>query len=149
MLALRCRIKSVLHDVRHFEEFTQLILGMLPETKRKSLPRLVKTVQCDHQALHTFLANVEWSIEAPARIRPALRCGPDRHLLWREFHSFIQALHELGLDYVVAIRFTQGTRGAPLQQFVRRDGQLAHAHAGRVVDGIGDGRGHASDADLA
>jgi hypothetical protein len=30
----------MLQDVRHFEEFTQLILGMLPETKRKSLPRV-------------------------------------------------------------------------------------------------------------
>jgi SRSO17 transposase len=51
------------HNVRHFEQFTQLELGMLAETKRKSLPRLVKTVQGDHQALHHFLANAEWSVE--------------------------------------------------------------------------------------
>ena len=32
--------RSVFHNVRHFEQFTQLELGMLAETKRKSLPRL-------------------------------------------------------------------------------------------------------------
>lgn len=37
--------RAVFHNVRHFEQFTQLILGMLAETKRKSLPRLAKTVQ--------------------------------------------------------------------------------------------------------
>jgi SRSO17 transposase len=48
--------------VRHFEQFTQLELGMLAETKRKSLPRLAKTVKGDHQALHHFLANDERSV---------------------------------------------------------------------------------------
>jgi SRSO17 transposase len=51
--------RSVFHNVRHFEQFTQLILGMLAETKRKSLPRLAKMVQGEHQALHRFLANAE------------------------------------------------------------------------------------------
>lgn len=51
-------------NVRHFEQFTQLHLGLLAETKRKSLPRLAKSVQADHQALHHFLANAEWSVEA-------------------------------------------------------------------------------------
>ena len=37
--------RSVFHNVRHFERFTQLILGLVAETKRKSLPRLAKTVQ--------------------------------------------------------------------------------------------------------
>jgi SRSO17 transposase len=59
----------VFHNVRHFEQFTQLILGMLAETKRKSLPRLAKTVQGDHQALHHFLANAEWSVEELRAIR--------------------------------------------------------------------------------
>ena len=57
------------HNVRHFEQFTQLILGMLAETKRKSLPRLAKTVQGEHQALHHFLAKAEWSVEELRAIR--------------------------------------------------------------------------------
>ena len=61
--------RSVFHNVRHFEQFTQLELGMLAETKRKSLPRLAKTVQGDHQALHHFLANAEWSKEELRAIR--------------------------------------------------------------------------------
>lgn len=57
------------HNVRHCEQFTQLILGMLAETKRKSLPRLAKTVQADHQALHHFLAHAEWSLDELRTIR--------------------------------------------------------------------------------
>lgn len=49
--------RAVFTNVRHFEQFTQLELGLLAETKRKSLPRLAKTAQADAQALHHFLAN--------------------------------------------------------------------------------------------
>ncbi len=56
--------RSLFHNVRHFEHFTALHLGLLAETRRKSLPRLGKTVHADPQALHHFLANAEWSVEA-------------------------------------------------------------------------------------
>ena len=36
---------------------------LLAETRRKSLPRLGKTVHTDPQALHHFLANAEWSVK--------------------------------------------------------------------------------------
>lgn len=61
--------RSVFHNVRHFEQFTQLELGLLAETKRKSLPRLAKTAQAEHQALHHFLANAEWSVDTLRAIR--------------------------------------------------------------------------------
>ena len=61
--------RSVFHNVRHFEQFTQLELGIWSETKRKSLPRLAKTVQGDPQALHHFLANADWSVEELRAIR--------------------------------------------------------------------------------
>lgn len=61
--------RSVFHNVRHFEQFTQLILGLVAETKRKSLPRLAKTVQADPQALHHFLAHAPWSVEQVRAIR--------------------------------------------------------------------------------
>src|SRR6516164_6774818 len=64
--------RSVFHNVRHFEQFTQLILGLVAETKRKSLPRLAKTVQGEPQALHHFLAHAEWSVEEVRRIRLGL-----------------------------------------------------------------------------
>jgi SRSO17 transposase len=77
--------RSVFHNVRHFEQFTQLELGLLAQTKRQSLPRLAKTAQADHQALHHFLANAEWSVDELRAIRlhltrdalagrPLLRC---------------------------------------------------------------------------
>jgi hypothetical protein len=39
--------RSVFTNVRHFEQFTRLELGLLAETKRKSLPRLATTVKAD------------------------------------------------------------------------------------------------------
>jgi SRSO17 transposase len=44
------------------EQVTALHLGLLAETRHKSLPRLGKTVHTDPQALHHFLANAEWSV---------------------------------------------------------------------------------------
>jgi SRSO17 transposase len=44
------------------EQFTALHLGVLAETRHKSLPRLGKTVHGDPQAWHHFLANAEWSV---------------------------------------------------------------------------------------
>jgi SRSO17 transposase len=44
------------------EQVTALHLGLLAETRHKSLPRLGKTVHTDPQALHHFFANAEWSV---------------------------------------------------------------------------------------
>jgi SRSO17 transposase len=54
--------RSLFANVRHFEQFTALHLGLLAETRHKSLPRLGKTVHTNSQALHHFLANAEWSV---------------------------------------------------------------------------------------
>jgi SRSO17 transposase len=61
--------RSLFSNVRHFEQFTALHLGLLAETRHKSLPRLGKTVHADPQALHHFLANAGWSVEALRRQR--------------------------------------------------------------------------------
>jgi SRSO17 transposase len=63
------RYRDLFGNVRHFEQFTALHLGLLAETRRKTLPRLGKTVHTDPQALHHFLANAEWSVEALRRRR--------------------------------------------------------------------------------
>jgi SRSO17 transposase len=49
--------------VRHFEHCTALHLGLLAETRHKSLPQLGKTVHADPQALHHVLAKADWSVE--------------------------------------------------------------------------------------
>jgi SRSO17 transposase len=64
--------RALFHNVRHFEQFTALHLGVLAETRRKSLPRLGTTVHADPQALHHFLAKAEWSVEAVRHQRLAL-----------------------------------------------------------------------------
>jgi SRSO17 transposase len=54
--------RFLFQNVRHFEHFTALHLGLLAETRHKSLPRLGKTVHADPQALHHFLAKAAWSV---------------------------------------------------------------------------------------
>ena len=54
--------RALFHNVRHFEQFTALHLGLLAETRRKTLPRLGKTVHVDPQALHHFLTQAQWSV---------------------------------------------------------------------------------------
>jgi SRSO17 transposase len=54
--------RGLFHNVRHFEQFSALHLGLLAETRHKSLPRLGKTVHADPQALPHFLANAQWSV---------------------------------------------------------------------------------------
>jgi SRSO17 transposase len=54
--------RGLFHNVRPFEQFTALHLGLLAETRHKSLPRLGRTVHADPQALHHFLAKASWSV---------------------------------------------------------------------------------------
>ena len=56
--------RAVFPNVRQFEQFTRLELGLVAETKRKSLPRLAQTTKSDPQAFHHFLAEADWSVEA-------------------------------------------------------------------------------------
>lgn len=56
--------QDVFPDVRSFEHFKQLHVGMLSEIKRKKLPAIAKaTGENDPQALHHFVANAPWSVE--------------------------------------------------------------------------------------
>jgi len=66
------QFRSLFGNVRHFEQFTALHVGLLAETRHKSLPRLGKTVHVDPQALHHFLAKAPWSVQDLRRTRLAL-----------------------------------------------------------------------------
>ena len=61
--------RSVFPNVRQFEQFTRLELGLVAETKRKSLPRLAQATKSDPQAFHHFLAEADWSVEALRAVR--------------------------------------------------------------------------------
>jgi SRSO17 transposase len=56
--------RSLVKNVRHCEHFTAVHLGLLAQTRPKSLPQLGKTVPADPQALHHLLAKADWSVEA-------------------------------------------------------------------------------------
>ena len=86
-----CRYRFLFQNVRHFEHFTALHLGLLAETRHKSLPRLGKAVHADPQALHHFLAKAEWSVRS---------CGAKRLELLRQALGetpFILFLDERGI----------------------------------------------------
>jgi SRSO17 transposase len=53
----------VFSNVRQFERFTRLELGLVAETKRNSLPRLAQTAKAASQAFQHFLAEAAWSVE--------------------------------------------------------------------------------------
>ena len=61
--------RALFANIRHFEQFTHLELGLVAETKRKSLPRLAQTTRADPQAFHHFLAKADWSVEAVRAVR--------------------------------------------------------------------------------
>lgn len=57
-------------EVRSFESFKFLHVGMISELKRKSLPAIAKVVGLSNpQALHHFLAESPWEVEAVRHVR--------------------------------------------------------------------------------
>ena len=51
-------------EVRSYEAFKLLHLGMISEIKRKSLPAIAKAVGLDnHQSLHHFLTESPWTVQ--------------------------------------------------------------------------------------
>jgi len=50
------RYQDLFPDVRSFESFKYLLVGMLSELKRKTLPTIAKAVGDDAQALHHVVA---------------------------------------------------------------------------------------------
>src|SRR5215471_15387464 len=57
------RYQDLFPDVRSFEAFKYLLVGMLSEIKRKTLPTIAKAVGADAQALHHVLAYAPWSVD--------------------------------------------------------------------------------------
>src|SRR5258707_13623533 len=56
--------EDVFPDVRSFEHFKHLHVGMLSEIKRKTRPSIARaTGESDAQALHHFVANAPWRVE--------------------------------------------------------------------------------------
>jgi len=56
--------QDLLPDIRSFEHFKFLHVGMLSEIKRKTLPAIAKVAgDLDPQALHHFVVKAPWSVE--------------------------------------------------------------------------------------
>ncbi len=56
------RYQDLFPDVRSFEAFKYLLVGMLSDIKRKTLPAIAKAVGADAQALHHVVAYAPWSV---------------------------------------------------------------------------------------
>ena len=56
--------KDLFKEVRNYECFKYLHLGIISQLKRKSLPEIAKVVSINSaQSLHHFIANSDWSTE--------------------------------------------------------------------------------------
>jgi SRSO17 transposase len=56
--------RNTFKEVRNYECFKYLHLGIISTLKRKSLPEIAKVVSINSaQSLHHFIANSEWSVE--------------------------------------------------------------------------------------
>ncbi|CEJ43441.1 Transposase, IS4 family protein [Umezakia ovalisporum] len=56
--------KELFKEVRNYECFKYLHLGIISTIKRKSLPEIWKVVSINSaQSLHHFLGNSDWSVE--------------------------------------------------------------------------------------
>ncbi len=54
--------RDLFHDVRSFDHFTSLHLGLISDVARKSLPAIGRVAGADPQALHHFVANADWNV---------------------------------------------------------------------------------------
>src|SRR4028118_780065 len=62
--------KDLFKEVRNYECFKYLHLGIISPTKRKSLPEIAKVVSINSaQSLHHFIANSNWSVDELRRRR--------------------------------------------------------------------------------
>src|SRR5713101_4896873 len=57
------RYQDLFPDVRSFEQFKYVLVGLLAELKRKTLPAIAKAVGAEAQALHHLLAYAPWSVQ--------------------------------------------------------------------------------------
>ncbi len=56
--------KGLFKEVRNYECFKYLHLGIMSQIQRKSLPKIAKVVSINSaQSLHHFLANSDWSVD--------------------------------------------------------------------------------------
>jgi SRSO17 transposase len=64
--------RDLFKEVRNYECFKYLHLGIISAIKRKSLPEIAKVVGINSaQSLHHFIANSDWSTEQLRSIRLA------------------------------------------------------------------------------
>lgn len=62
--------KDLFKEVRNYECFKYLHLGIMSQIKRKSLPEIAKVVSINSaQSLHHFLANSDWSVDKLKQLR--------------------------------------------------------------------------------
>ena len=66
------RYQDLFPEVRSFEAFTHLLMGMLSDIKRKTRPAIAKAVGADAQALHHLVAYAPWSVHELRRRRLTL-----------------------------------------------------------------------------
>ncbi|MEH2072207.1 MAG: IS701 family transposase [Nostoc sp.] len=79
-----CAYRNIFPEVRSFENFRNLHLGMISEIKRKTLPEIAKVVGLENQQfINHFLTESPWSVESlkKRRLELILRVLKERSLI--------------------------------------------------------------------
>lgn len=109
--------RDLFGDVRSFDHFTRLQLGLISDVPRKSLPAIGRIAGADPQALHHFVANAEWDVT---------------QLRQRRLHMTRDALR--GQSFVLCIDETGDQKYGTVTDYVSRQyiGNLGAVETGLV-----------------
>jgi SRSO17 transposase len=109
--------RDLFSDVRSFDHFTHLHLGLISDVARKSLPVISRVTGADPQALHHFIANAEWDVNL---------------LRQRRLHLTCEALH--GRSFVLCSDETGDQKYGSVTDYVSRQyiGNLGSVETGLV-----------------
>ncbi len=109
--------RDLFGDVRSFDHFTRLQLGLISDIARKSLPAIGRIAGAEPQALHHFIANADWDVN---------------QLRQRRLHLTREALR--GRPFVLCIDETGDQKYGTVTDYVSRQyiGNLGAIETGLV-----------------
>ncbi len=109
--------RDLFGDVRSFDHFTRLHLGLISDSARTSLPAIGRIAGADPQALHHFVANADWDVT---------------HLRQRRLQRTRDALR--GRSFVLCIDETGDQKYGTVMDYVSRQyiGNLGAIETGLV-----------------
>lgn len=102
--------RNIFPEVRSFENFRNLHLGMISQIKRKTLPEIAKVVGLENQQfINHFLTGSRWSLKSlkKRRLELILRVLKERSLILIHFVITIRSNHGVWLPKGQSVRYNK------------------------------------------